>query len=101
MQNRYSLVHRESEEVVEFCSSRGIVFVPWYPLAAGDMAREHQIVSAAKRQGVTPAQLAIAWLLGRSPIMLPIPGTSSVVHLEENVAAAGLVFTEDEPRRRP
>lgn len=94
VQNRYSLVDRGSEAVLELCIRRGIVFVPWYPLAAGDAARDERLLRVAERSGATAAQVAIAWLLARSAAMLPIPGTSSVAHLEENVAAAGVALTD-------
>jgi aryl-alcohol dehydrogenase-like predicted oxidoreductase len=99
VQNLYNLVNRKSEDVLEFCTRQGIAFIPWYPLAAGKLAREGTVLDRiAKRLGATPAQVALAWVLARSPVMLPIPGTGSVAHLEENVAAAGLELTEDDVR---
>ena len=89
VQNRYSIGDRGSEDVLELCEKEGIVFLPWYPLGAGSLARLNDSKSPTSR-GATPAQIAIAWLLRRSPVIAPIPGTSSVAHLEENVAAAGL-----------
>ena len=94
VQNRYNLNDRSSEAVVEACEREGIAFIPWYPLATGKLARPGGPVDEiAGRHGATPAQVALAWLLARSPMMLPIPGTSSVKHLEENVAAADLRLT--------
>jgi len=91
VQNRYNLVDRHSEDVLEVCEAEGIGFIPWFPLAVGDLARPGgPLDSAAREHDATPGQLAIAWLLGRSPVMLPIPGTASIEHLEENVAAADL-----------
>jgi aryl-alcohol dehydrogenase-like predicted oxidoreductase len=97
VQNRYSLAERRREEVLETCERDGLGFLPWFPLGAGRVARgEGAIDRVARHHGVTPAQVAVAWLLARSPAMLPIPGTSSVGHLEENVAAAALELGRDE-----
>jgi pyridoxine 4-dehydrogenase len=97
VQNRYSLVDREADEVLDECERQGIVFLPWYPLAVGDLARPGGALGRiARARGATPAQIALAWLLGRSPVVVPIPGTASVAHLEENVAALGLGLTDDE-----
>jgi pyridoxine 4-dehydrogenase len=94
VQNLYNLVTRQSEAVLDFCESEGIAFIPWFPLAAGGLAKEGSVLSeVASRLGATPAQVALAWVLKRSPVMLPIPGTSRVKHLEENVAAAALELT--------
>jgi pyridoxine 4-dehydrogenase len=91
VQNRYSLADRGSEEVLEYCEKEKMAFIPWFPLAAGQLVGgESPIRRVAERLSATPSQVALAWLLARSPVMLPIPGTSSVKHLEENVAAAGL-----------
>jgi aryl-alcohol dehydrogenase-like predicted oxidoreductase len=91
VQNRYSVVDRAAEDVLEYCEKANIGFIPWFPLAAGKVsAAGSALAAAAARLQITPSQLAIAWLLGRSPVMLPIPGTSRVKHLEENVAAAQL-----------
>jgi pyridoxine 4-dehydrogenase len=91
VQNRYSLVDRHSEDVLEACEREGIGFIPWFPFAAGDLARsDGPLDEIAGAHEATPAQLSIAWLLARSPVILPIPGTSSVAHLEENVAARDL-----------
>ena len=91
VQNRYSVVDRAAEDVLEYCEKANIGFIPWFPLAAGKVsAAGSALAAAAARSKITPSQLAIAWLLWRSPVMLPIPGTSRVKHLEENVAAAQL-----------
>jgi aryl-alcohol dehydrogenase-like predicted oxidoreductase len=97
VQNRFNLSDRHSEDVLEACERAGIGFIPWYPLAAGRLAEPGgPVAEIAERRGATAGQVALAWLLARSPVMLPIPGTSSVAHLEENVAAAGLELTADE-----
>jgi pyridoxine 4-dehydrogenase len=99
VQNRYSLTDRTHEKVVDYCEREGIGFIPWYPLGAGDLtAPGGPLEQAAARTGLTTAQLAIKWLLWRSPVMLPIPGTSSVAHLEENIATASLAVDDDERR---
>ena len=95
VQNRYSFADREWDYVVEYCENHGIIFIPWYPLAAGKVAGE-MLNEVAKAQQATPKQVALAWLLRRSRVMLPIPGTSSVEHLEENVAAASMQLTSKE-----
>ncbi len=97
VQNRYSVSERANEPVLEACERDGLAFIPWFPLAAGPLAEPGGPLDAiAAAHGATPAQVAIAWLLQRSEVMLPIPGTSSLEHLDENVAAAGLRLTEDE-----
>ncbi|MFF0307415.1 aldo/keto reductase [Streptosporangium sp. NPDC004379] len=97
VQNLYNLAHRDAEPVLEHCEANGLAFIPWFPLATGELAREGgPLDAAARRHGATPSQLALAWLLRRSPVMLPIPGTSSVAHLEDNVAAATLELTDEE-----
>lgn len=97
VQNRYNLVDRGSEAVLDYCEQHGIGFIPWYPLAAGDLARPGSVLDTLARQhSATPAQLALAWMLKRSPVMLPIPGTSKVSHLEQNVAAAAIALTDGE-----
>ena len=97
VQNRYNLVDRGSEEVLDYCEKRGIGFIPWYPLAAGRLAESGSILDAvAKARGATPSQIALAWVLKRSPVMLPIPGTSKVAHLEENVAAVNFELSSAE-----
>lgn len=89
VQNRYNLVDRGSEAVLEHCGRANLGFIPWFPVATGELARPGSPLAAiAEEIGATPAQLALAWLLRRSAVMLPIPGTSSVEHLEENIAAA-------------
>jgi pyridoxine 4-dehydrogenase len=89
VQNRYNLADRHSEDVLDACERAGIGFIPWFPLATGDLARPGgPLDDVARDHDATPGQVALAWLLGRSPGMLPIPGTSTVAHLEENVAAA-------------
>jgi aryl-alcohol dehydrogenase-like predicted oxidoreductase len=95
VQNRYSFADREWDYVVQHCESTGIAFIPWFPLAAGKVAGE-VLNKVAEAHQATPKQVALAWLLRRSPIMLPIPGTSSVEHLEENVASAALKLTDEE-----
>ena len=96
VQNRYSLADRGSEEVVEYCYKEKIGFIPWSPLAAGRISRtDNPIGRVAPRWNATPSQVALAWLLARSPVILPIPGTSSVAHLEESMAAAGLKIDEN------
>ncbi len=95
VQNRYSLADRRNEETLAYCEREGIGFLPWYPIAGGKLLRPEQaaaqtLAGIAARHSASVAQLSLAWLLQRSPVMLPIPGTSKVAHLEENVAAAGL-----------
>lgn len=91
VQNKYNLVERGSESVLEYCTREGLGFIPWFPLATGNLAQEGSpLARAAERLHAAPAQVAIAWLLAKSPVMLPIAGTSKVGHLEENVAAAAL-----------
>ena len=95
VQNRYSLADRGSEDVLKYCEKQKMGFIPWFPLAAGQLSgADSPIRRVAERLKATPSQVALAWLLSRSPVMLPIPGTSSVEHLEENVAAAGLKIDE-------
>src|SRR6266436_1130430 len=95
VQNRYSFADREWDYVVDYCESNGIAFIPWFPLGAGKVAGDvlNQIAQALR---ASPTQVALAWLLRRSPIMLPIPGTSSIEHLEQNVAAASLLLAEED-----
>ena len=91
VQNRYNLVDRNSEDVLEYCTGENIGFIPWFPLATGDLAKAGGVLAkVATKLGAQPAQVALAWLLKKSPVMLPIPGTSKVKHLEENVAAVQL-----------
>ena len=97
VQNRYNLVDRASEDVLDYCAEHGIGFIPWYPLAAGDLAKPGSLLDTiAKKHGAAPSQIALAWVLKRSPVMLPIPGTSKVGHLEENVAAAGIALSDED-----
>jgi pyridoxine 4-dehydrogenase len=94
VQNLYNLTSRQSEAVLEHCEREGLGFIPWFPIATGELARPGgRLDGLARETGATPAQLALAWLLRRSPVMLPIPGTGSVRHLEENVAAAAVDLT--------
>jgi pyridoxine 4-dehydrogenase len=97
VQNRYNLVDRASEDVLEHCARHNIGFIPWFPLAAGNLAAPGSILdNIAKRHGVVPSQIALAWILRRSPVMLPIPGTSKVGHLEENVAAVSVELSDED-----
>ena len=97
VQNLYNLSERKSEKLLDYCTEKSIGFIPWFPVAGGDLVKPGGVLDqSAKAHGATVAQLALAWLLKRSPVMLPIPGTSSVAHLEENVAAASLTLTDDE-----
>ncbi len=97
VQNRYNLADREWEPVLEHCEREGIGFIPWYPLATGKLAEgDGPLGEIARRHGAAPSQVALAWLLRRSPVMLPIPGTSSVAHLEENMAAAALQLPDED-----
>src|SRR5246127_1733144 len=95
VQNRYSFADREWDYVVDYCKSNGIAFIPWFPLGAGKVAGE-VLNRIAQAHRASPTQVALAWLLRRSPVMLPIPGTSSIEHLEQNVAAASLCLTDEE-----
>jgi len=97
VQNRYNFADRGSEDVLKYCEAHGIGFIPWYPLAAGDHARAGSALDAiAKAHGATPSQIAVAWLLQRSPVIIPIPGTSKVAHLEENAKAGEIELTAAE-----
>jgi pyridoxine 4-dehydrogenase len=97
VQNRYNLTDRGSEDVLDFCERAGIGFIPWFPLATGNLARPGgPLDEIAARHDATPGQVALAWLLAKSPVMLPIPGTSSVEHLEENVGTAKLRLSDEE-----
>jgi pyridoxine 4-dehydrogenase len=97
VQNRYNLVDRGSEAVLDYCEKHNIGFIPWFPLAAGDLAKPGSLLdTVAKKHRAAPSQIALAWVLKRSPVMLPIPGTSKVKHLEENVAAAGISLSDAE-----
>ncbi|MCU1622370.1 MAG: NADP-dependent oxidoreductase domain protein [Frankiales bacterium] len=97
VQNLYNLANRQSEEVLDYCEREGIGFIPWFPVQAGELAKPGGLLDEiARDHDATHAQLALAWLLKRSPVMLPIPGTGSVAHVEENCAAAEVVLTDDE-----
>jgi pyridoxine 4-dehydrogenase len=97
VQNRYNLVDRASEDVLDYCTRHGIGFIPWFPLAAGDLAKPGSLLDTiAKSRRAAPSQIALAWVLRRSPVMLPIPGTSKVSHLEENVAAVDIQLSDQE-----
>lgn len=97
VQNRYNLADRSSEDVLDYCESRGIGFIPWFPLSAGELTRPGGTLDTiASRHSASQAQIALAWLLQRSPVLLPIPGTSKVEHLEENAAAARIRLSEQE-----
>jgi pyridoxine 4-dehydrogenase len=100
VQNRYSLTDRDSEDVLEVCEREGLGFLPWFPLATGTLAQPGgPLDEVAQAHDATPAQVAIAWLLQHSPVTLPIPGTSSLQHLEQNVAAANLELSDEEMER--
>ena len=97
VQNQYNVSDRQHEDVVQYCEKNGLAFIPWFPVAAGALAKPGgNLDTIAKRHGVTVAQLSVAWLLHRSPVMLPIPGTSSVAHLEENMKAAEISLSDTE-----
>lgn len=97
VQNFYNLANRQAEDVLDFCEEQGIGFIPWFPLNSGSLAKPGgPVAEAAEHHDATPGQVALAWLLARSPVMLPIPGTGSVEHLDENAAAADLRLGEDE-----
>ena len=97
VQNLYNLANRSAEELLDYSAANGIGFIPWFPLATGELARPGSpLAELAASRGATPSQLALAWLLHRSPVVLPIPGTSSVSHLEDNVAAAGIALSGSE-----
>ncbi len=97
VQNRYSATYRVYEDVLDHCEARGIGFIPWYPLSGGRLAgQDSPLAEIARRHQASSTQIAIAWLLQRSPVMLPIPGTSKRVHLEENIAAADIALSDDE-----
>jgi pyridoxine 4-dehydrogenase len=97
VQNRYNLIDRGSEDVLGYCEKNGIGFIPWYPLAAGNLAKPGSILDAlAKAHDATPSQIALAWVLKRSRVMLPIPGTGKIAHLEENVAAVNIHLSDED-----
>ena len=100
VQNRYNLTDRAAEEVLVHCETAGLAFIPWYPIASGGLAGPGGVVAEiAAETGATPAQVALAWLLGRSPVMVPIPGTKSVAHAEENCEAATLILSGPQTSR--
>jgi aryl-alcohol dehydrogenase-like predicted oxidoreductase len=99
VQNRYNLTDRDHEAVLDHCTGQSIAFVPWLPIANGDHVSSRPVAGLAREVGVTPAQLSLAWLLHRSPVVVPIPGTKSVEHLEENVAAARIQLTAEQVDR--
>ncbi len=99
VQNRYNLFEREHEKVLEYCEAHSIVFIPWTPLGRGKLSDAPVLRETARRYAVTTHQLALRWLLGRSPVMLPIPGTQSTAHLEENLAAAEIPLSADDFQR--
>jgi pyridoxine 4-dehydrogenase len=97
VQNLYNLADRSAEPLLHHCEANDVAFIPWFPLAMGELAKPGGVLaSLAEQTGAAPGQLALAWLLARSPVMLPIPGTSTVAHLEENLAAAALELTDDQ-----
>ncbi|WP_448101610.1 aldo/keto reductase [Luteibacter jiangsuensis] len=97
VQNLYNLGNRQSEAVLDYCTEQGIGFIPWFPLAAGELAKEGSVLSSiARKLGATDGQVALAWLLKRSPVMLPIPGTGSADHLEENIKGASLELSQED-----
>lgn len=97
VQNKYNLAERTAEPLLDHAAKHGIGFIPWFPLATGELAKDGSVLQkVSKRLGATPSQLALAWLLHRSPVMLPIPGTSKVKHLEDNMAAAALTLSDDD-----
>ena len=97
VQNKYNLSDRAHEDVLEYCEKHKIAFIPWFPVAAGKLAQPGGVLdAAAKKHGATVSQLSLAWLLQHSPVILPIPGTSSIAHLEENMKAAGVALSDSE-----
>jgi pyridoxine 4-dehydrogenase len=96
VQNEYNLGYRKSEDVLKACERLGIAFLPWYPLGAGEVIKKEKVKEIARKHGATGAQVALAWLLAKSPVMLPIPGTADLGHLEKNCAAAGLKLAPED-----
>jgi aryl-alcohol dehydrogenase-like predicted oxidoreductase len=97
VQNHYNLTNRKSEDVLDYCEKNNIGFIPWYPLAGGELAKPgSRFMSIVERLGASPSQVALAWILKRSPVMLPIPGTSKVSHLEDNVAAVNITLSDED-----
>jgi aryl-alcohol dehydrogenase-like predicted oxidoreductase len=100
VQNLYNLTNRKSQDVLDYATAENIAFIPWFPIATGDLAAPDSPVAAiAAELGATPAQVALAWLLQKSPVVLPIPGTKSVEHLTENLGAAGLTLSGEDMER--
>jgi len=100
VQNLYNVANRQSEAVLDYCTSAGIGFIPWFPIQTGALATgDGALGEVAREVGATPAQVALAWLLAKSPVMLPIPGTSSVAHVEENIKAAAIVLSDEQLAR--
>lgn len=99
VQNLYNLAHRDAEELLDYATAEGIGFIPWFPLATGELSKEGSpLTQLAAEHDASPSQLALSWLLHRSPVVLPIPGTSSVDHLEDNVGAAAITLSDDEQK---
>jgi aryl-alcohol dehydrogenase-like predicted oxidoreductase len=96
VQNEYNLGFRESEDVLDECERQGLAFLPWYPLSSGSLAQHGRLDAIARKHDATPAQVAIAWLLQRSPVMVPIPGTSSLAHLEENMGGDNIRLSDED-----
>lgn len=96
VQNQYNISNRQSEDVLQYCEKHKLGFIPWYPIASGDLTHAEALTKIANQKNATPAQIAIAWLLKRSPVILPIPGTSTLAHLEENIGAADIDLTDNE-----
>lgn len=96
VQNMYNLANRQSEDVLDFCEGQGIGFIPWRPIEGGNATESPEFAELQRKHGATPSQLALAWLLKRSPVMLPIPGTGKVSHLEENTGAAGIDLSDED-----
>lgn len=96
VQNLYNLVHRHSEAVLDYCERENIAFIPWFPLAAGRLTQAGRFTEIAERLNATASQIALAWVLKRSPVMLPIPGTGSLAHLDENTDAANIVLSDED-----
>ncbi|MGY1651830.1 aldo/keto reductase [Geodermatophilus sp. SYSU D01119] len=100
VQNLYNLTNRQSQDVLDYATENGIAFIPWFPIATGDLAAPHSpVADIARELDATPAQVALAWLLRKSPVVLPIPGTKSVDHLTENMGAAGLSLSDEDTAR--
>jgi aryl-alcohol dehydrogenase-like predicted oxidoreductase len=96
VQNSYNVLHRSHDSVVDYCAAEGIAFIPYFPMGGGDLTgADGPLATAAKESGATPAQIALAWLLHRAPVVLPIPGTSAIGHVQENVAAASLALPDE------